>query len=116
MKAIKDIILKKFLKTSLPLLQTEFAPETIIVFGSRISGGQRAESDIDLIIISDYFQNISFVNRMAIVLKKLRPARHVDAICYTPEEFVQVKEYSSVVNSALREGVVINKGETKWKK
>ncbi len=111
MKTIKDIILKEFLKTSLPLLRTEFTPEAIIVFGSRISGGQRAESDIDLIIIADYFRNISFVNRMGIVLKKLKADRHVDAICYTPEEFAQVKEYSSVVNSALREGVVINKGE-----
>ncbi len=109
MKAIKDIVLKEFLKISLPLLQTEFTPEAIIVFGSRISGTQRAESDIDLIIISDYFRNISFVNRMGIVLKKLRPDRHVDAICYTPEEFTQVREYSSVVNSALREGIVINK-------
>ncbi len=108
---IRDIVLKKFLEKALPQLRMEFKPETVIVFGSRVTGQQRESSDIDMIIVSDYFRQVSFVNRMGLVLKKLRPKRHLDAICYTPQEFQQVKQHSSVINNALKEGLVIDKGE-----
>ncbi|WP_457613901.1 nucleotidyltransferase domain-containing protein [Methanocaldococcus sp.] len=43
-------------------LKEKFKPYKIILFGSRARGEYLEESDYDLIIVSDYFKGMPFLN------------------------------------------------------
>lgn len=101
-----DTVLKSFIETVIPVIKKELSPSKILIFGSRVSGKATDESDIDVIIVSEFFKGIKFIKRMAVVLKKIRFPRHVDFICYTPDEFEKIQDSSIVVKSALTEGIV----------
>ncbi len=100
-----DAILKSFIHLAVPIIKQDFAASKVIIFGSRVKGSATDESDIDVIIVSDFFKGIKFVKRMATVLKKITFPQHVDFICYTPEEFEKIQSSSIVVKSALSEGI-----------
>jgi len=102
-----DLWIEKYQKQALPKLKEEFKPEKIIIFGSRVKGSSGEDSDIDIIVISSCFANISFLKRMPLVIKKVPFPKHVDYICYTPEEFDRIKEESSVVIDALENSIEI---------
>jgi len=83
----------------------EFKPEKVLLFGSRAKGDARQESDIDLIVISPSFKKIPFIKRMPLVLKKVTFPNHVDYICYTREEYENIKDASSVIMDAREQSV-----------
>ena len=87
MKASNDIWINRFKKLALPVIVKEFKPESLFLFGSRVSGNPREDSDIDVILVSSLFSGIPFLKRMPLVLKKLNFGKHIDMICYSPEEF-----------------------------
>ena len=74
--------LQRFEIKVLPVLVSEFKPESVIIFGSRITGKASEGSDIDALIISDFFKDI----------------------CYTPTEFENIKDKSSIITDALENG------------
>jgi predicted nucleotidyltransferase len=98
-----DTWVERYRKEVLPKLAAALTPSSILLFGSRVSGNARPESDLDVIIVAEAFAGIPFVRRMAYVLGLARFPKHVDYLCYTREEFVRIKESSSVVQSALQE-------------
>jgi predicted nucleotidyltransferase len=100
-----DTILNSFIETVVPEIRKYFNPSKILIFGSRVSGEATENSDIDVIIVSDFFRGIKFVKRMADVLRKIKFSRHIDFICYTPEEFEKIQHSSTVVKAALLEGI-----------
>jgi len=100
-----DPVLRSFMETAVPLIKSSISPSKILIFGSRVRGEATEESDVDVIIVSDFFKGIKFVKRMAVVLKKIRFSRHVDFICYTPEEFEKIQNSSIVIKSAINEGI-----------
>ena len=105
---LTDPVVERFLKDKLDLIKREYAPEHLIIFGSRAKGRANVESDIDIIIVSDRFQHVRFPNRMGEFLNKIRPQVHIDAICYTPEEFVQMlHKQAPFVRNAVAEGIRI---------
>lgn len=59
-----DRWIERFRRDALPKLLEEFKPDKIIIFGSRVRGTARKDSDIDVIVISSYFANIPFLKRM----------------------------------------------------
>ncbi|MEW5996673.1 MAG: nucleotidyltransferase domain-containing protein [Candidatus Micrarchaeota archaeon] len=84
-----------------------FIPITeMILFGSRATGKEKGESDVDILVVSPAF-------------KKVKSARGkelydfwdldypVDFICYAPDEFEKQKKRISLVSVALKEGVRI---------
>ena len=87
-----------------PRLIQEFHAEKIILFGSRIKGEANDNSDIDVIIVSKTFIEILFIKRMSMLLKKVKFDKHIDFICYAPEEFQRIQHTSSIVIDALRYG------------
>jgi predicted nucleotidyltransferase len=97
----KDAWLEKFRKEALPLIIHQVQPEKVFVFGSRAHGTANEESDLDIIIISEWFQGIPFLERMPMILNRVPFAKHVDYLCYTPEEFRKVKQTSSILIDAL---------------
>ena len=96
------------LKTkAIPKIVKEIGPARIYVFGSRVKGLATEESDIDLIIISEYFANIPFVQRMSRILRLADFDKHLDVLCYTPTEYEEIKQSSSLIQDALKEQIEI---------
>ena len=103
-----DPVVGRFVQDKLSLIAQEFAPTHLILFGSRATGQARTDSDIDLIVVSDRFRDVRYPNRMGDFLIKVQPDVHVDAICYTPEEFAEaLQAQSSFVRDAMANGVDI---------
>ncbi|MBU7009951.1 MAG: nucleotidyltransferase domain-containing protein [Theionarchaea archaeon] len=104
---MSDFWINKFKEEALPKIIEEFHPEKVILFGSRVKGEAEEESDLDVILVAETFREVHFLRRMPMVLKKIRFPKHVDYICYFPEEFERMKETSSVVMDALEKGIVL---------
>lgn len=103
-----DDVAKRFLDQKLETIRKEFAPTHLVVFGSRATGTARTDSDIDLIIVSERFRDISVPNRPGHFLNTIWPDIPIDAICYTPEEFDALTQKQwPFVRNAIRTGVEI---------
>jgi predicted nucleotidyltransferase len=88
-------------------LTQQFAPEQIILFGSRARGDHWKPSDYDFIVISSKFVGIDWHDRMVQILKLWDRPEGLDVLPYTPQEFEDKKLNSSTVRSAVREGKLI---------
>ncbi len=104
---MEDYWIEKFKREALPKIIEEFHPERVILFGSRTKDGAREESDLDVIIVARVFEKTPFLRRMPLVVRKTRFPKHVDYMCYFPEEFERVKKTSSVIMDALEESVTV---------
>ena len=102
---MNDGIAKKWLKQALPEILSEFNPQKVIVFGSRVQGKAHRESDLDVIFISSYFQGVPFLKRMAMVLKRVRFPKHIDYLCCTEEEFEKLKHTSSILSDTMENSI-----------
>jgi len=95
--------LKKFLK----ILKRKFNLSKIILFGSRAKGNYLKESDYDLIIVSDYFKNIPFLERMKLVYELCDLDINVDIFPITEEEYEKRKNEISILGEGIREGILV---------
>jgi predicted nucleotidyltransferase len=77
----------------------------VLVFGSRVRGEALAESDIDLLVVSERFRGFSFLDRASRLLAVLDSPFPVDVLCYTPEEFARKRQELGIVSLALEEGL-----------
>lgn len=100
---VRDIWLERFRQEALPLIIHHLQPERVLVFGSRARGTANEESDIDIIIISKRFGEIPFIRRMPMMMKLIPFPKHIDYLCYPPEEFGRMKDASSIIIDALNE-------------
>lgn len=67
-------------------------PKEIILYGSYASGNPRDESDIDLIVISDDFKNMSLRERLEILgIAAGSVFEPIEALGYTEEEIKNKK-------------------------
>ena len=57
---MKDRWIRKFQKEEVTKLVKEFKPAKVILFGSRVQGTAEKESDIDVILVSPYFEGMPF--------------------------------------------------------
>ncbi len=103
--AIQDPELRRFLDERLEQIRRAFDPRVLLFFGSRVQGHADEWSDIDLIIVSDRFEGIRFLDRMHLFHEEVQPHRHVDALCYTQEEFEWKASQPTIVREAVRDGV-----------
>jgi len=103
----EDRYLKQFYRDVMPSITRIFSPAKVLVFGSRVRGTATEASDIDVIIIAESFRDIPFVNRMATVMKSVHFSKHVDYLCYTPEEYEQLKDRSSILKDAVSYAVEV---------
>lgn len=90
-----------------------FNPKLIIGFGSKytkIKKGINKNTDIDLIIVSEYFKDVSNLHRKSIIKNVL--GNKYDILPLTVTEFKRIKRNKlSIVNLALNEGEVLFKDE-----
>lgn len=106
----KDHWVEKFLNESLPKIVEVVKPSLLVIFGSRARGEAGEGSDLDVIVVSNFFQGTPFLKRMPLLLKLVRFEKHIDFLCYTEDEFERIKHTSSTVNAALKEGKVVVNG------
>jgi len=104
---LEDQYLKQFYHDVMPSIIRVFSPVKVMVFGSRVRGTATDDSDIDVIIIAESFREIPFVNRMATVMKSVRFQKHVDYLCYTPDEYERLKDRSSILRDAASYAVEV---------
>ena len=89
-------------------LKRDLEPERVILFGSRARGDNRADSDYDLLIVSDRFRGIRWIERAPLVIRLWDLPLDVELICLTPEEYRRRRRELSIVGEAVREGVVLS--------
>lgn len=102
-----DHWLEQFRNDAVPAIIHYFKPEKIIVFGSRARGRATEDSDIDIIVISDLFRDIPFLERMPLMMKLVPFPKHIDYLCYTVEEFDRIRNTSSLIIDAMSDPLEI---------
>ena len=78
-----------------------------IIFGSRARGDYFLDSDVDLILISNDFKDLKFIDRIGNIIKFWNYPIDLEVICYTPEEFDKMKKRIGLVKKALEEGIIL---------
>jgi len=107
---VQDAVASGFLRQVWDDIERHFAPQHVILFGSRATGRARPDSDIDLILVSPYFEDVPFIKRMGVFRQKIDPLRSglsMDVLCYTPEEFKEMSTGIGMVAEAVKEGIWI---------
>ncbi|NOX53094.1 MAG: nucleotidyltransferase domain-containing protein [Planctomycetes bacterium] len=99
--------IEKFVTDALPEIIRRYRPQKLILFGSRALGTANEDSDLDVIVVAERFEGIPFLRRMPMLLRQTTLEKHVDYLCYTPEEFDRVRTSSAIVAAALQEGIVL---------
>src|SRR3989344_1439521 len=82
--------------------------DKIIFSGSRARGSYNKESDFDIIVISDKFNNISWYKRPLEIYLSWEEDYPLEVLCYTPKEFEKKKKQIGIVQEAVKEGIVID--------
>jgi len=105
MAPIQDPHVAEFVRDYLPRLVAEWRPLHVIVFGSRARGDAlRDRSDLDLLIVSEAFAGMPFLERAYRVIWSLQTPFPIEVLCYSPEEFTRKKEELGIVRTACHEG------------
>jgi len=79
----------------------------MILFGSRAKGKTGKDSDFDLIIVSDGFKKLDFFQRGAKMYDYWNLRYPVDFLCYTSDEFDDLKNKITIVRGATKEGIEV---------
>jgi predicted nucleotidyltransferase len=101
---IPDPVVRRFAARYLPRLRRRYQPELVLAFGSRARGEALAESDLDLLVVSERFRGVPFLERASTLLIHLDLPFATDVLCYTPEEFARKRREFGIVSLALKEG------------
>jgi uncharacterized protein len=86
-------------------LARQFPIEHFIMFGSRARGDELLTSDVDVVIVSEGFRGRKFQERPAAALEYWDDMVDLEALCYSPSEFRDLKERLGIVKRALEEGI-----------
>jgi len=81
--------------------------DKVILFGSYARNKQNENSDVDLLIISDDFENIKSFKRAKDLYLTWDVDIDVDFVCLTNRELEKKKNEIGIINQALKEGIVI---------
>lgn len=88
-------------------VDSEIPINKMIFFGSFARGKPHKWSDIDLIIVSSKFRRIKSFKRARRLYDHWNLDYPVDFLCFTPEEFNNLRKHFSIVSQALKEGIEI---------
>lgn len=105
MDRIADPVVARFTAEALPRLRSRYQPQLVLLFGSRARGDALADSDLDLVVVSDRFREVPFLDRAPAVLAVLDSPVALDVLCYTPEEFERKRHELGIISLAVEEGV-----------
>jgi predicted nucleotidyltransferase len=95
----------RFRAEVLPRLVERFRPVKVIAFGSRVRGEALKDSDLDLVIVSEAFQGMAWLDRPVRIVEDCNIPFAVELLCYTPEEYERKREELGIVQRASKEGI-----------
>jgi hypothetical protein len=98
-------VVRQFVDELYPRLRDECMAAHVLLYGSRVRGGGDEWSDLDVIVVSDAFGRIPFVDRPDGIYRLVACPVEVELLCYTPEEFEKKRREPGVVATACREGI-----------
>jgi predicted nucleotidyltransferase len=84
--------------------------DRVIVFGSRASGGYTAESDIDILLVSDAFEGVAWYRRPAPFYRHwdYGSLPEPEIICLTRDEFERRRRMDPhIVREAVETGIAV---------
>src|SRR3989338_1819598 len=90
------VMLKNFLKK----VKKNVNIEKAILFGSRATGKNKEDSDVDIIIISKDFEKLKSYKRSPQFYLLWNSPYNIDIICLTPEEYEKKKKQIGVIKTA----------------
>ncbi len=88
-------------------IRTFFTDAKIMLFGSRAKGNARQDSDYDLIVVSEKFRKIPYIDRAAEVWRNSNTIIAADILCYAPGEVDKIAKNSVILTEALKTAVSI---------
>jgi len=79
-----------------------------IFFGSRARDEHLKDSDYDIILVSEDFNDVFFSKRSALMYDFWQHwPIEIEPLCYTPEEFETKKKQIGIVSEAIKEGMFL---------
>lgn len=98
--------IREIIEDYLEELKPEIKIEKAILFGSYAKGNYRIDSDIDLAIFSDSFEDMDRVESIKLLLKIARRYRGIDLqpIAFTSQDY---QERLGIVEDVLRTGIEV---------
>ena len=102
---VKDPELRRFLDESLERVRSGLEPQKFWLFGSRVTGHPDRWSDIDVLVVSQRFDGMRVLDRLELFDRHARPHRHVDALCFTPEEYEYQLSQPTLVAEIVKYGL-----------
>lgn len=103
-EARATLAVEQALRSFREVLAREFRVKRMILFGSRARGDFLHSSDVDVLIVSDDFANVDFLERIRRVARLWEGDLRLEPLCYTPEEFERKKKEIGIVAVAAEEG------------
>jgi predicted nucleotidyltransferase len=98
--------LKEELSRIVAVIQSEYDPERIVLFGSLASEAVHEWSDIDLLVIKK--TNKRPIERTMEVARLIQPRVGIDLFVYTPEEFnLLIREGYAFLLNILKTGKTV---------
>jgi len=85
-------------------LAQEIKLEMVILYGSHARGNPFEESDIDLVVVSDAFQGMNFLERLEFLALRWPFPKAAEILGYTSAEFEELSHQWSIVAEARRYG------------
>ena len=89
-------------------LRDELGAERVLLFGSHARGAAAPDSDYDLIIVSDYFEDIDPLRReigLRDIFYAVGGNSPLDLICLTPQEFENAQQRITLISAVLPEAI-----------
>ena len=101
---------KKIAGEYLTVLRRIMPVDKAVLFGSAARGTGNQDSDIDMVVISDWFKKKRFLDRLTL-LSRARGNKFLDwpmdILGYTQEEFEHLSRASAVLAEAKKDGIEI---------
>ena len=103
----KETDIKRITRRYMQRLARNITVNKAILTGSRARGTYLEDSDVDLIIISNDFSAMPFSERLSYLQKEWRNRIPLEAFGYTVEEFRKLRQRSTYVRDAIRNGIFL---------
>lgn len=94
-------------RTFIQKIRKKFDIKQAILFGSRARGDNLEYSDYDILLVSPKFKGVFFSKRAAQFYDFWPYDYDLELLCYTPEEFEEMKRRIGIVRKAVKEGITL---------
>jgi predicted nucleotidyltransferase len=103
----KEEDVKRIAKSYIRRLSRSITIRQAILTGSWATGSYLEDSDVDLIIVSDDFSKMPLKERLKYLQRQWTSRIPLEAFGYTPTELRSLRQKSTYVRDALRNGTVL---------